>query len=87
MQYLDMMEVDQISNFFSLIAQQKVEKRSGRLESRTVKRKFKAFLLRMKPRAQVRGEWRPKKLKEVPFGFVPLTNLLTYKLKIPLDPV
>ena len=56
-QHLDMMDIDQLNNLFSLIAQQRVGKRPGRIEPRAVKRRPKAFPMLMKPRAEVRGSW------------------------------
>jgi len=66
-QHLDMMDIDQQSNLFSLIAQQRVGKRPGRIEPRAVKRRPKAFPMLMKPRADARAivkkNGQPKKLK------------------------
>ena len=56
-----------ISVLFTLIAQQQIGKRSGRIEPRAVKRRPKAYPLLMKPRALARADVRenghPKKLK------------------------
>jgi hypothetical protein len=66
-QNLDMMDINQLSNLFSLIAQQRVGKRPGRIEPRAVKRRPKAFPMLMKPRAEARAvvkeNGHPKKLK------------------------
>jgi hypothetical protein len=56
-----------IGELFTLIAQQQVGKRPGRIEPRAVKRRPKPFPLLTKPRTQAREEIRknghPKKLK------------------------
>jgi hypothetical protein len=56
-----------IDELFTLIAQQQVGKRPGRIEPRAVKRRPKPFPLLTKPRTQAREEIRknghPKKLK------------------------
>jgi hypothetical protein len=56
-----------LGELFTLIAQQQVGKRPGRIEPRAVKRRPKPFPLLTKPRAQAREEIRknghPKKLK------------------------
>ena len=55
-QQLDMMDIDQLSNLFTLIAQQRVGKRPDRIEPTAVKRRPKAFPRLMKPRAEARAE-------------------------------
>ncbi len=63
-------EPEQLSILFSLMAQQCVGKRPGRIEPRAVKRRPKAYPLLRKPRQEARQRvldfGHPKKLKSVP---------------------